>query len=386
MQKIHLNFKTTLFSTAIMFVALLSSCQSNKIKIEGRFITGVSNIAYLEDISSEGGVIIDSVALNPDGEFKFEIKTQDKHHKLYNVVFDWSTIPIFAAAGDKVTLNSVGNVAGNYTVEGSEESELVRIFYQSYIRGIARLDAIAVEYGQESISEERRIELARNYSTEYNHIKREQLEFIIQNKGALAAVYALHQRLPNDSYLFTGRNDVIYYRTVAEALEERYAESPYRKSLLAQIENFDNINRITSNIEERTYPDLELPDMFGNRQKLSSLEGNVILLDFWSAQLGSSNRNNAELKEIYNEYKDSGFEVYQVAIDDSKSKWINTIQEQALPWISVSDLKGNRSTSLTLYNVTALPSNFVISRNGDIVARDVYGEDLLTLLRSEIAK
>ena len=54
---------------------------------------------------------------------------------------------------------------------------------------------------------------------------------------------------------------------------------------------------------------------------------------------------NAELKQIHARYKDSpkGFEVYQVAIDTSKPLWINTVQEQALPWISVSDLRGHNS-------------------------------------------
>ncbi len=386
MQKIRVKYSVVALSAAIIFVTLLSSCQSNRVKISGRFIGGSSSVAYLEEISSAGGVIIDSAQLNPNGEFLFELRTADHYHKLYNVVFDWSTIPLFVAGGDNIKLSSVGNIAKNYTVEGSDESELVRSFYQNYIKGIAALDVIALEYGREELSEEQRGELARQYSAEYTQIKRAQLEFIIQNKSNLAAVYALYQRLPNDSYLFTGKNDVIYYRTVAEALEENYAESPYRKSIIAEIEAFDAINRITLNVEERGYPDLDLSDMYGNRQRLSSLEGNVILLDFWSAQLGSSNRYNTYLKELYADYKARGFEVYQVGIDDSKSTWINAIQEQSLPWISVSDLRGNRSSALTLYNVTALPSNFIIGRSGDVVARDVYGQNLLDLIEEELSK
>ena len=66
-------------------------------------------------------------------------------------------------------------------------------------------------------------------------IRREQLRFIIEHKASLAAVYALYQRLPGDTYLFNGDSDVVYYRTVAEALEETYPESPYLQSLLAEI-------------------------------------------------------------------------------------------------------------------------------------------------------
>ncbi len=381
-----MKFNALALCVVVVIASFFASCQSNTIKISGRFIGGQSGVAYLEELTSLEGAIVDSVALNSNGEFAFEIKAKDEHHKLYNVVYDWSKIPLFAAAGDKIKLNSVGNIAKNYTVEGSNESELVRGFYQNYITGIAALDAIAVNYGNESLSDEARTELARAYAAEHNRIKREQLAFIIEHKGDLAAVYALYQRLPNDSYLFTGKNDVIYYRTVAEALEANYAESPYRKSILSEVEQFDALNKITSNIEARGYPDLELSDMYGKPQKLSSLQGKVILLDFWSAQLGSSNRNNAELKEIYAEYKEQGLEVYQVGIDSVKSLWINTIQEQGLPWISVSDLRGNRSMSLSMYNVTALPSNFIINREGDIIARDVYGVNLIALLRAELAK
>ncbi|MFI3264280.1 MAG: TlpA disulfide reductase family protein [Rikenellaceae bacterium] len=371
-----------LFATVI----LMSSCQSDKVKISGRFVGGESSVAYLEEIAQEGGVIIDSVELSKSGEFRFEIAAKDKHHKLYNVVYDWSTIPLFAASGENIKLNSVGNIAKNYTVEGSEESELVRQFYQNYLRGINVLDKIAVEYGAEKITEDERQELARSYSSEYNRIKREQLEFIISNKSSLAAVYALYQRLPNDSYLFNGRSDVIYYRTVAEGLEDKYPESPYRKSIQADIDEVDAYNDLMNRVEEISYPDLEINDMFGNPQKLSDLDGKVILVDFWSAQIGSSNRNNSDLKEIYADLKDDGFEVYQVAIDTSKSTWINAVQSQGLPWISVSDLKGNYSSALTFYNVSKLPSNFLISKAGEIVANNIFGDELKKQIKTELKK
>ena len=52
------------------------------------------------------------------------------------------------------------------------------------------------------------------------------------------------------------------------------------------------------------------------------------------------------------------------------------MQEQQLPWLSVSDLRGRASSSLGLYNVQKLPANFLIDRQGAIVARDIYGKSL----------
>ena len=80
--------------------------------------------------------------------------------------------------------------------------------------------------------------------------------------------------------------------------------------------------------------------------------------------------------EKYAKYHDQGFEIYQVGIDTSKALWINTIQEQQLPWISVSDLRGEASPAVGAYNVQSLPANFLIDREGNIVGKDVYGADL----------
>lgn len=93
------------------------------------------------------------------------------------------------------------------------------------------------------------------------------------------------------------------------------------------------------------------PIWFGRKVRLSSLQGKVVLVDFWSAELGNSNAINAELKEVYAEYADRGFEIYQIGVDVSKDIWINAVQEQQLPWILVCDFRGRNSPALGLYNV-----------------------------------
>lgn len=294
------------------------------------------------------------------------------------MVYDGERIPLLLAGGDRVEAGSVGSVVRNYTVEGSEESDLLRLFYQAFVTGAQSLDEIAAQFARQHLTDDERKALVKEYTAEYYRIRREQLRFIIENKSSLAAVYALYQRLPGDSYLFNGDSDVVYYRTVAEAVGERYPDSPYLAPLLAEIARMDARISLTSQISEASYPDLELQDIYGRKIRLSSLAGKVVLLDFWSAELGNSNVYNAELKETYRKYADAptSFEVYQVAIDTSKPLWITAVQEQQLPWISVSDLRGRASTALTLYNVQKLPANFLIDRQGTIVARDIYGKSL----------
>ena len=369
--------KQTLFvalATAIMRCA----CQSSKVKISGRFVGNDAKDVYLEQVLPLTQSVIDSAVLDKDGNYRFELKGVAKTPSLYNIIYNGERIPLFLAGGEKLSLNSVGSVVRNYTVEGSKESELLRQFYQAFVSGAQRLDNIASQFAKATLSEEDRQALVKEYTAEYYRIRREQLRFIIENKASLAAVYALYQRLPGDTYLFNGDSDVVYYRTVAEAIEQTYPESPYLQSLMGEIARMDARISLSSQITEAGYPDLELSDIYGKKVRLSSLAGKVVLLDFWSAELGNSNTLNAELKEVYKKYADApvAFEVYQVAIDTSKPLWISAVQEQQLPWVSVSDLRGRASSSLGLYNVQKLPANFLIDKEGNIVGKDIYGKSL----------
>ena len=361
------------------FVALLlCGCRSSKVRISGRFIGNDAKTVYLEQVTPLAQSIIDSTTLDKEGNYRLFLKTAPQSPALYHIIYNGERIPLFLAAGDRPTVSSVGNVVRNYTVAGSEESELLRRFYQPFVTGAQNLDKLALRLSDAGLTEADRKALLEEYTAEYYRIRREQLHFIIENKASLAAVYALYQRLPGDTYLFNGDSDVVYFRTVAEALEQSHPESPYLQSLLAEITRMDARINLSSNIVEAGYPDLEMPDIYGKPIRLSSLTGKVVLLDFWSAELGNSNALNAELKEIYAKYAEANtpFEVYQVAIDTSKPLWITAVQEQRLPWISVSDLRGKASSSLGMYNVQKLPTNFLIDKEGTLVARDIYGKSL----------
>ena len=353
---------------ALAAASTLCACQSSKVRISGRLVGSDARTVYIEEVSPRGDstLPVDSVVLDDKGNYSFELKKIPSTPTLYNLSYE---------AGDRLTINSAGSLARNYTVEGNEESMLLREFNLAYVESAERLNDIAAEYAR-CESEEELERLARSYSRAYLRIKQDQVEFIVKNKSSVAAVYALSQRLPGDRYLFNGSGDAIYYRTVADALEERYPESPYLASLRSEIAQLDAMQTLSAEIVESGFPDLEISNMYGKKVRLSSLKGAVVLVDFWSPSLGNSNALNADLKELYDKYHDRGFEVYQVAIETSKPVWINTVQEQRLPWISVCDLRGESSLALTLYNIRKLPANYLIDRKGDIVAKDLYGTSL----------
>ena len=372
------------FFAALGVLAVLSSCQSSKVKITGRFVGSQADMVYLEQVTTLEQTVIDSIRLGADGDFALKIDKAPATPSLYNIVYDSERIPLLIQGGDHITVNSVGSVLRNYTVEGSLESELLQKFYKRYAEGVMAMNDVVARFTAADLDAAERDTLTKRYTELYRDIKREQLRFIVENKDRIAAVYALYQRLPGDAYLFNGDSDVVYYRTVAEGIEQNYPESPYLPILRSQISRMDAQISLLSQVKLTDFPEISMPDMYGNDVKLSSLEGKVILLHFWSAALGNGNAINADLKTIYEKYHDLGFEIYQVAVDTSKAAWVNAIQEQQLPWISVSDLQGNASPSLSVYNVKKLPSNYLIDREGNIVGKDLSGEKLEEAVREYI--
>lgn len=365
--------KKTLFSVVVA-VAALCSCTSSKVEISGKLLGLCPKTVYLEQSSASGKMLIDSVALAADGSYRFEIDNVPATPAMYNLVYCSERVPLLLCKGDKVTVNSLGSPLANYTVSGSEESELLRQFTADYVSGALALTKKMSNYAQADEQERRTI--AQEYTAKYREIKRKQISFIVSNKSRLAAVYALYQRLPGEQYLVGADSDIIYFRTVADAISKSYPTSPFLLSLRNDVARMEAQISLMKTIEQRNYPDLEAFDMYGNSIKLSSLDGNVILVDFWSAELGSSNALNADLKEIYNEYEGRGFRIYQVGIDTSKATWINGVQSQRLPWVSVCDFRGQASPMLGLYNIHKLPANYLIGSDGKILGKDLYGEEL----------
>ena len=176
--------------------------------------------------------------------------------------------------------------------------------------------------------------------------------------------------------MVNSESDLIYFRTVADAVCKSYPTSPFVITLRNDVARMEAQTSLYNTLEERTFPDINAKDMYGNDQKLSDLEGNVILVDFWAAELGNSNALNAELKQIYQKYEADGFKVYQVSFDTSKAAWIEAVQEQKLPWISVCDFRGQGSPIMGVYNVRSLPANYLIDRQGRIVGKNLYSEAL----------
>lgn len=106
-----------------------------------------------------------------------------------------------------------------------------------------------------------------------------------------------------------------------------------------------------------------------------------LLLNFWASWCGPCRRNNPDVVQTYEKYKDKGLQVFGVSLDKNKDGWIRAIENDQLNWPHISDLAMWDSKIAERYGVRVIPSNFLIDPNGVIIAQNLRGEDLDQTLR-----
>lgn len=148
----------------ILAAATLGACQSSKVKISGRLVGADARQVYIEQLSAGGKApLIDSVSLDDAGNYRFELKNVPSTPSLYTISYNGESVPVLIEGGDRLTINSAGSFARNYTVEGNEESSLLREFNLAYVEGAEKLNDIAAAYARNGQSEEELKRLAKAY-------------------------------------------------------------------------------------------------------------------------------------------------------------------------------------------------------------------------------
>ncbi|HPH90479.1 MAG TPA: TlpA disulfide reductase family protein [Ferruginibacter sp.] len=133
-------------------------------------------------------------------------------------------------------------------------------------------------------------------------------------------------------------------------------------------------------------PEIALPDSKGDTVLLSSLKGKVVLIDFWASWCRPCRMSNPNVVRLYNKYKEKGFEVFAVSIDNKKSAWLKAVQQDKLTYTQVNDNKGWDAASAARYGVEGIPATFLLNKEGKIVAVDPEGAKLEEAVKELVNK
>lgn len=128
------------------------------------------------------------------------------------------------------------------------------------------------------------------------------------------------------------------------------------------------------------YVDFEQENPNGKKIQLSNIKAKYILIEFWASWCKPCRATNPSLIKYYEQYKDQGFEIIGVSLDQNKYSWIKAIENDGLLWENVCDLKGNENEAVLIYGVSSIPDNVLIDENGIIVGRDLRGGSLKSKL------
>lgn len=161
-------------------------------------------------------------------------------------------------------------------------------------------------------------------------------------------------------------------------LSPALANSPYVVDLDGIIKQLENVQI------GKTAPEFALPDTAGVSVSLSDFRGKYVLLDFWASWCPPCRKENPNVVKAYQDFKDKGFTIVGISLDNNKDKWLKAIADDELTWTHLSDLKYWDSEIPALYGVRGIPANVLLDPNGVILAKNITGENLHDTLRNVI--
>ena len=135
------------------------------------------------------------------------------------------------------------------------------------------------------------------------------------------------------------------------------------------------------NYDRSAFKNIALASPYGETITLDPSENKFTLVQFWASGNAICTEENCYyFLPAYEKYKDKGFEIYAISLDEDKDSWISGIEDNQLPWIHVSDLKGMDSPICIECNISKVPTNFLLNQKGKIIARDLEAEHLESTL------
>lgn len=381
----RLFHKVITLALAVAAMAGVTSCNEKKFHIDGTITGAADSTLYFENMSLDGAVKIDSAKLSEDGTFAFE-GTAPTAPEFYRLRIAGQFINIAVDSTETINIKAqYPQMATQYEVSGSEDCQrikelsLMQSSLQAQVNAIARNPELGAQAVADSVSR-----IVEAYKT------RVKTEYIFKAPMKASSYFALFQTIyagGQPVLLFnprTSEQDIKVFGAVATSWDTFYPNEKRGENLHnIAIEGMKDVRYLrsqqqaeeidASKVNTSGILDFTLTDNTGAARSLSSLKGNVVLLDFHLFADQNSMKRIMSLRELYNKYHAQGFQIYQVAIDGDEHFW--KTQTAALPWISTR-VDDNTSSVLQLYNVQQVPTFFLLNRSCNVVKRDAQIKDI----------
>ncbi|MFD0748751.1 redoxin domain-containing protein [Mucilaginibacter calamicampi] len=333
---------------------------------------------YLLEAGATRVTISDSAALDAEGKFQFKHFTP--YANLYKLRIGGFFFDLIAENGDKIEFSTDMNDEKHlYTVKGSENSEKIQEFNKIsafYGDKNTQLDeqyqAEAEKAGKETAELTNKfIPLYRKNVQDYSNAL---IDFKDKNEASPASFYAMVS-LDSSRY----EQQLIAY---AEKLKEKkyFTDNPGVQAFISRMMAAKPVS-----VGQKA-PEFAIRGLDDKPVKLSDYKGKYVMLDFWASWCGPCRQENPNVVKQYNLYKDKGFNILGISLDEEKDLWRKAIEADKLTWKHASELKSFEGGTPSLYRVYAIPSNFIIDPQGVIVAKNISGTDLEDFLKKTFTK
>ncbi|MCR5821313.1 MAG: DUF4369 domain-containing protein [Bacteroidales bacterium] len=227
----------TIIILAIFVAIFFSACDKNSFTISGTLENGADKTIYLEELTPEGTLFIDSIKLDNQGHFKYSYKMP--YQSLYNLHTTADNyIILLPDYGEKIDITGdYRNLSMTYNVTGSPQSILLWQL-QDYTNDGSRLiielvdttnyykqlqaDGLATEAQVKAKKAETDSIYRLAFTAQQDYVCR----FIEENPGSLATLIALYKPF-NNRPLIAPESNFDYYEFVLDGLQERQPDNPH---------------------------------------------------------------------------------------------------------------------------------------------------------------
>ncbi|WP_461531944.1 thioredoxin-like domain-containing protein [Sinomicrobium sp.] len=266
----------------------------------------------------------------------------------------------------------------NIEVEGSVVDQAHRDMISSiYDEPEARLEKLRNKYEQTTdtvLKKQLKHEvdsLSRNFRSTISQRRR---DYIRNNLNSPVAAYALSNEM---SYDDTGVDELA---DIFSKLPKSQISSPYYSEAAAKLKSLEALE------PGGTPPSFSLIGVNGEELSLDALKGKVVIVDFWASWCIPCRQSFPHLKELYNAYKEKGFEIITVSVDRDKKAWMNALEKDQLPWLNTHSFFPEQNKEQQMeqrYAVNHYPKTYLIDKEGKVVAKDVNHEFVENYLKSQ---